>query len=100
MQMDYIYVYGVRGKKKDVMVARVKPADFETFSAVAFLGWATMERRYKKGSQHITDRASNELSISLLPDGQVCNGFSNRWLGPRCWFAFKQSSCKGRSVQL
>lgn len=65
----YVYVYGVKGNEKDVVVARVLPEDFEKFD-----GW-----RFWNGSNWvpdmsnlaaITNHASNELSISPLADGR------------------------------
>lgn len=76
----FVYVYGVRGKKKDVMVARVKPADFETFSAWRFWDGQQWNADIKKVA-NITDRASNELSISPLPDGRYAMVFQTDGLG-------------------
>lgn len=67
----YLYIYGTqndRGNKK-LLVARVKPADIETFS----------QYRYWNGSQWqtsigaaagVTDRVSSELSVTPLADGR------------------------------
>jgi hypothetical protein len=76
----YVYVYGVRGKKKDVMVARVKPADFENFSKWRFWDGTTWNEDINKVA-NITDRASNELSVSSLPDGRYAMVFQTDGLG-------------------
>lgn len=76
----YVYVYGVRGKKKDVMVARVKPADFEKFSKWRFWDGSTWNKDINKVA-NITDRASNELSVSPLPDGRYAMIFQTDGLG-------------------
>lgn len=65
----YIYIYGVRGKNKAVMVARVSPENIEAFSEWTF--WNGKEWSKDVASiQPIADRASNELSVSPLPDGR------------------------------
>lgn len=65
----YVYVYGCIGQDKNLVAARVKPPYFEDFSQ-----W-----RYWDGSnwnaditalKPITNAASNELSVTPLPDGR------------------------------
>lgn len=65
----YVYVYGVRGKDKKLMVARVIPEDFENFSSWQFWdgkGWNNEMNRVA----YITSNVSNELSVSAFPDGR------------------------------
>ena len=65
----YIYIYGVHGMAKKLVVARVKPADFEKLGEWRFWngkGWDTAMNK----AAAITDRVSNELSVSPLPDGR------------------------------
>ncbi|MEL7589268.1 MAG: DUF4185 domain-containing protein [Prolixibacteraceae bacterium] len=65
----YVYVYGVRGKGKRLMVARVTPEDFEDFGAWRFWdgeGWSNDLNRVA----YIASNVSNELSVSALPDGR------------------------------
>jgi hypothetical protein len=66
----YIYVYGLRGPSKELLVARVPDKAFEDFSQ-----W-----RYWDGSKWNTDvhsaaaltsRVSNEMSVSFMEDGRV-----------------------------
>lgn len=65
----YVYVYGVRGKGSHLIAARVLPKDFENFGKWRFWGG---DRWVKKMEQalDITDKVSNELSVSPLPDGR------------------------------
>ena len=76
----YVYVYGVRGKKKDVMVARVKPKNFENFSMWRFWNGQQWNADIKTVA-NITDRASNELSVSPLPDGRYAMVFQTDGIG-------------------
>ncbi len=76
----YVYVYGVRGKKKEVLVARVKPTDFEQFSEWRFWNGNTWNTDISKVAG-IADRASNELSVSPLPDGRYAMIFQTDGLG-------------------
>src|SRR6185312_807122 len=65
----YVYVYGVIGKYKNLLVARVKPADFEKFGKWMYWdgrGWSNNVTKAAK----IADWVSNELSVSALPDGR------------------------------
>lgn len=77
----YIYVYGVRGQEKNLMVARVRPEVFETFSAWEFWdgeGWNTDMDQVA----YITQNVSNELSISALSDGRYALVFTLNGMGP------------------
>lgn len=76
----YVYVYGVRGKKKEVLVARVKPLDFETFNKWRYWDGSSWNADITKVAG-ITDRASNELSVSPLPDGRYAMVFQVDGLG-------------------
>lgn len=77
----YIYVYGVKGEAKELIVARVLPENFENFNQYRFWdgeGWSA-------GITHatgITDSVSNELSVTPLKDGRYAlvfqiNGMSD-----------------------
>lgn len=70
----YVYVYGVRGKVKNVVVARVKPEHFEQFDQWRFWDGITWNADIKSLA-NITDRTSNELSVSPLGDGRYAMVF-------------------------
>ncbi len=76
----YVYVYGVRGKEKNVMVARVQPQDFEHFSKWRFWDGATWNADINKVA-NITNNASNELSVSPLGDGRYAMVFQTDGIG-------------------
>jgi hypothetical protein len=76
----YVYVYGVRGKTKQVMVSRVKPKDIENFEAWRF--WNGKDWTADINAiEPIADKASNELSVSPLPDGRYIMVFQHEGLG-------------------
>jgi hypothetical protein len=66
----YIYVYGVNDPGKQLIVARVKAALFEDFDTWTFWDGNDWSSDYTQCAA-ITDKVSNELSISFLPDGQI-----------------------------
>lgn len=76
----YVYVYGLRGKAKNVMVARVKPEQFETFSEWRFWDGKTWNADINT-TANITNRASNELSITPLKDGRFAMVFQTDGIG-------------------
>jgi hypothetical protein len=66
----YVYVYGVRGLSKELLVARVPDNAFEDFTAWRFwdgMGWNTDMH----SCAALTDNISNEMSVSFMPDGRV-----------------------------
>jgi hypothetical protein len=76
----YLYIYGVRGQKKNVMVARVLPENIEAFEQWTFWdgkGWSSNP----DSIQTITDRTSNELSVTPLGDGRYAMIFQADGLG-------------------
>jgi hypothetical protein len=76
----HIYIYGVVGKSKKLLVARVLPKHFETYDKWRFWdgkGWAA---EISKASA-ITDQVSNELSLSELPDGRYALIFQENGIG-------------------
>lgn len=76
----FIYVYGVRGKTKTVMVARFLPEDIESFDKWTFWSgrnWTSDPH----GLQTVTDRVSNELSVTPLADGRYAMIFQVDGIG-------------------
>ncbi|ACU02981.1 hypothetical protein Phep_0759 [Pedobacter heparinus DSM 2366] len=65
----YVYVYGVKGPGKSLIVSRVLPKDFEDFKKWRF--WDGKQWNPDiQASKGVTDRVSNELSVSEIPDGR------------------------------
>ncbi|CAN5312355.1 hypothetical protein BH23BAC1_BH23BAC1_21980 [soil metagenome] len=66
----YIYVYGLRGRQKELLVARVKDYAFEDFSQWRY--WDGQEWNIDvHRSAALTSRVSNEMSVSFMEDGRV-----------------------------
>jgi hypothetical protein len=76
----YVYVYGVKGMAKKLLVARVKPKEFDDYSKWSFWDGATWNADIKKAGA-ITDQVSNELSLSVLPDGRYALIFQQGGMG-------------------
>lgn len=72
----YVYVYGLHGINKAMMVARVLPADFETFDR-----WTYWDGKIWSGDINtladVTEGVSNELSLTALPDGRYALVFQS-----------------------
>jgi hypothetical protein len=65
----YVYVYGVKGQKKELLVSRVLPGDFENFKRWTYWDGKTwVDDMYAAAT--VTEGVSNELSVSDLPDGR------------------------------
>lgn len=77
----YVYVYGVRGKEKNLVVSRVLPEDFEDFSRWTFwdgTGWNSDMQQ----TVDVVSGVSNELSVSPLPDGRYALVFQKDAMSP------------------
>jgi hypothetical protein len=66
----FIYVYGVRGDKKELLVSRVSAASFEKFDEWRFWDGASWNADINSAAP-LTERISNEMSVSLMEDGRV-----------------------------
>lgn len=66
----YIYIYGVRGSQKELVVARVNEHLFEDFT-----NWRFWNGKEWTNDVHdcaaLTNRVSNEMSVSFMEDGRV-----------------------------
>ncbi len=65
----YVYVYGCIGNDKNLVVTRVKPKDFENVSEWRYwngVQWSENINEIKS----VTNAASNELSMTPLPNGK------------------------------
>lgn len=65
----YVYVYGVQGKAKNLIVARVLPENFEKFDTWRFWNGQSWSAGMDQAA-HVTNDVSGELSVSPLPDGR------------------------------
>jgi sialate O-acetylesterase len=66
----FIYVYGVRGPYKQLIVARVEDKAFEEFSKWKFWNGSEWVKDINECAA-LTDRVSNEMSVSFMEDGRV-----------------------------
>ncbi|NML21719.1 DUF4185 domain-containing protein [Pseudoflavitalea sp. G-6-1-2] len=76
----FVYIYGVRGKTKALMIARVQPASIEDFSQWNFWDgkdWTSDVSRIAT----VTDKLSNELGMMRLRDGRYALVFQEEGLG-------------------
>lgn len=76
----YVYIYGIRGKEKKLMVARVKPAAIENFAEWTFWDGKQWTTDISKIAT-VTDRLSNELGVMQLKDGRYALVFQADGLG-------------------
>lgn len=76
----YVYVYGVKGKEKNLFVARVKPESFEQFGQWQFWDGADWNMDKNKIA-FVTDSVSNELSVTPLADGRYALVFQIGGMG-------------------
>lgn len=65
----FVYVYGVKGKEKSLVAARVKPEEFEKIEKWNFWNGNNWVSDINKVG-NLTDHVSNELSVSELADGR------------------------------
>ena len=65
----YVYIYGTRGKEKELLVARVLPRSFEQFDDWRFWDGRSWVANMDSAAA-LTNHVSNELSVSPLPDGR------------------------------
>lgn len=77
----YVYVYGVRGLNKELLVARVRPKNFENFSKWTYWDGRRWTADVQKAAA-ITTNVSNELSVTPLPDGRFVLIFQKNGIEP------------------
>lgn len=78
----YVYIYGVKGRAKELIVARVLPENFEQFNEWRFWNGKAWSNKMNEAAT-VTENVSNELSVSLLPNGKYAllfqvNGMSSK----------------------
>lgn len=76
----YVYIYGVHGMDKQMVVARVKPAVFDHFNQWRFWDGTKWNKDMNKVAD-VTSKVSNELSLSPLPDGRYVLIFQEGGMG-------------------
>ena len=76
----YVYVYGVKGKGKNLIVARVKPENFEQFNQWLYWDGNSWNKDGNKIA-FVTERVSNELSVTPLTDGRYALVFQVDGMG-------------------
>ena len=76
----FVYVYGVIDPNKQLVVARVKPRDIKNISAWRFWNGSEWDREILN-VKPITDRVSNELSLTPLKDGRYLLVFQSDGIG-------------------
>lgn len=76
----YLYIYGIRGQQKELMVARVEPASIEDFSQWRFWDGSSWTNDLTK-IKTVTDHLSNELGLIQLKDGRYALVFQEDGLG-------------------
>ena len=83
----YVYVYGVKNGtapfEKNLMVSRVLPQDFEDFSKWRFWDGSdwSIDINNIKNAATITNRVSDELSVTPLSDGRYALVFQDYGIG-------------------
>lgn len=76
----FLYVYGIRGKNKEVLVARVDPKDIENFDQWTFWNGEAWQPEMEQAAA-IADRGSNEMSVTPLKDGRYAMVFQKDGIG-------------------
>jgi hypothetical protein len=76
----YLYIYGVLDPNKQLVVARVKPADVRIATAWRFWNGSTWDANIEH-VKPVTDRVSNELSLTPLKDGRYLLVFQADGIG-------------------
>jgi Domain of unknown function (DUF4185) len=77
----YVYVYGVKGPQKEVLVARVLPAEMENFGRWRYWNGQQWVANIQQAAA-VTAHASNELSVTPLKDGRYALIFQIDGMGP------------------
>jgi hypothetical protein len=65
----YIYVYGTRTKRQSLLVARVRPNEYDDFTKWRYWDGTDWNTDITKIAD-VTNRVSHELSVTPLPDGR------------------------------
>jgi hypothetical protein len=82
MPDGYVYVYGCVGKDKKLVVARVKPKDFELLQSWRYWDGKSWNES-KDPLKPLTSAVSDELSVTPLSDGRFVLIFQVRGLSDK-----------------
>lgn len=77
----YVYIYGVKGQAKELLVARVKPKAIEDFEQWRFWNGKTWNSDILQAAP-ATSNVSNELSLTPLPNGRYALIFQKNGIEP------------------
>jgi len=77
----YVYVYGIKGKAKSLLVARVRGDSVEDFSQWRFWDGEKWNKDMQR-SAPLVEGVSDELSLSPLPDGRYILVFQQGGMSP------------------
>jgi hypothetical protein len=76
----YLYIYGVLDPDKQLIVARVKPGDIKNITAWRFWNGTAWDEKIEN-VKPVTNRVSNELSLTPLKDGRYLLVFQADGIG-------------------
>lgn len=78
----YVYIYGCKGQNKQIIVARVLPADIESFDQWRFWNGSNWVAD-ANAVQPIASQASNEMSVTPLEDGRYIMVFQREGISTK-----------------
>ncbi len=80
----FAFIYGVRGKNKELVVARVLTDRIEDFNSWEFRAEDSWTKEASK-MQTLTDSVSNEMSVSKLSNGQYALVYQEGGIYPKIY---------------
>ena len=87
---DYVYVYGVRGKSKELIAARAKPDQIENASTWKFWNGNDWVEQVRSAAA-IEDSVSNELSVTPIGNNQYALVYQYAGIYPTIYAQFGPS---------
>lgn len=84
---DYVYIYGVRTKAKQLIAARVKPDEIEDSKAWKFWDGGNWNEQIKSAAM-IEDSVSNELSVTPIGKNQYALVYQYGGIFPTIYVQF------------
>ena len=89
-EQDDVFIYGIRGRNKELVVAKTNLENIEDFSSWEFRskdGW-TMDR---EKMEVLEDSVSNEMSVSKLENGQYALIYQRGGIFPKIYMQLSDS---------